>query len=255
MIYNINIDRTDAALGTSYPFTPNSKLMLGNSKIPPNMFMCIQVYLDETHVPYARMSTITNTYVCFRDAKGAVIGYWFWNASRERNMSLLLDEYLSDFLYNDAGVITGHISYSYLLPSLFVALLKDTTTYEPSITDFMLLPQCHIVIPQGAARSISINKTPVSSNSTNDVYKRIVNIDEYLDVKMSTTTTDTVVSISVLNRPALPSIINGITNITVGNGESIDCVGKHLLIQHSDASNLRVITTNNNITFSGVLDA
>lgn len=249
MLMHNNIDRSDAAVNTRYPFCWHCKLQACGTILPDSAFTTIKLYPDETKkLPCKLLSIDADGNAVFSDADGIPVGTWKMTLKPSS-----ASEYLTGMVYNENNVIVGHLRFRRDIPGMLLAAArlsggKFTTAYD----DFVLLPQCHVLLPSGQARAIRLGNTVTTANVSlyTGAYMEAVNSEDDEDTKA-----DGVLSYSLMRDfdPSKDAATNGICKLIVG-GTTTWIGGRHLLIKPAKLSNLRV-ETSGSIAFKGVKDA
>lgn len=274
MLFQHNIDRNDAAYNTKAPFRYECPLNIGAGSLDTRNVRSIVAYCDEEATPPVRLHSVSldpeHSGACraeFTDAAGQQIGIAY--------LLKYIGGFHTTFILNQYMVIKGHISYnSQLTEELMQAARMADGKYTTDDNDFVLLPQCHVARFKGHMRAIRINGT--LTHSYVHIWPKIEMHSEYVTADLNAGYADRSYILS-LAEPFEEGVsldtnptLNGLTWLSVNNLDSIDMSpaasddyaienpfllsGVHLVIRSSDTSNIRVISTDKHVTFTGVQD-
>lgn len=255
-----NLDRTDEAAISNWPFTHESTLDTGDGVLTADSFLSISVNIDESVVLPCRFKGVSKDgrlLVC--DAVGTEV------CSGQLYATNAGDELSSFFLYNQYGVLCGNITCkSSVLTQLFSLSKFTDNVHYFAIRAFVFLPQCHVQSMIGHGRSLGVS----GKYSVADLVLRCTTGALVTGGSVSAhnivpeTPEDVVISGSTYHRYAI-SVYNiekpvknkwcrvYIQGHTTGLYNVEDC---NLIIKSSVASNIRVVYSNDSITLRGVLD-
>ena len=252
MLQHSNIDRSDSVQVSKAPFTYESTLNMAGNLIPSGGFLSIKVYVEGiSRVPFRFHSIQPDGKVLICDSAGVVRACWQTYATTEAKT-----DYISSLLFNNNGIIAGHIACTQDVMSIIRHIVDtNTSAYFLPANAFIFIPQCHISMLEGKGRvfEISSQNTDVETR-TGDVHLVIgstascviptVPAPEGISVSLSNTK-DTIQS-------EAPK--NGLCMIAV-NGTTYCCADSSIIFKAKTLSNLRVLKEQGCITFKGVLDA
>ena len=255
LLMTSNIDRTDEAAISNWPFTYDSTLDTGDGILPISSFLAISVNVDETTQLPCRFKGVTSDgklVVC--DATGAeVCAGQMYAETHVNDDTHLPDEWVSFLLYNKYNVLCGFVTCKSDTVARLYALSKYTNGMHYFNADaFIFLPQCHSQTVHGHCRSIGIN---------GDYQVRDVTIRCTTDGG----TGHNIIPEGYPSGSLVDSVSYGVFNIAVPeknkwcrisvNGKIYNVEGKNLIIKAATASNLRVVHSDAAIILRGVEDA
>lgn len=241
-----NLDRTDAAVISNWPFTYESTLETGDGALTGDSFLAISVNVDDTVTLPCRFKGITSEgrlVIC--DATGAeVCGGYVYADSDDSDIC-------SFFLYNQYKILCGFIA----CKKLVVQKLWDLARYANGIhyfgtTAFVLLPQCYNQTFQSGFKSFGIQGEYSTANLRIHCSGTTSGVKYWHNLVPGATPP---VSFDIYNVEDLTQYRNKWCYIVV-NGTRYPVDGKHLIIKAACASNLRVVDTDAVITLRGVQD-
>lgn len=236
MQYN-NIDYTDAAINTKAPFRFECPLRLWGSTLPLGSFISAKIYLPEYAKPPVRLYSVTEREAAFHDDAGSYIGSWHFD---QKGTSY--GDFILHLLRNESGVITGHIAVG-LYTS---ALLKQSAVlagglFYTDVSDFILLPQCHLQSFSGTCRAVVIDNKIQTGDVVIGTANRVTATQENAQIAINLE--------GVYDKPKENRIcVLEIGDLRYWIGD------QHLHLVTGVQSNLRVITTGAAITLKGVMD-
>lgn len=247
-----NLDRTDEATISNWPFTYESTLDTGDGALTGDSFLAVSVNVDETvELPCRFKGVSSDGRLIICDASGAEVCSGQLYERTDANATTC-----SFFLYNKYGVLSGVIFCKPNVPSMLWSLSQYANGMHYFATNaFVLLPQCHVQSAQGNVRSFGVNGTYTTANLGIRCTSGVIS-----DVPGATVSghniipeSSSVVSYGVFNFDENPEP-NKWCRITV-NGTTYNVEDKNLIIRASVASNLRVVHSDAAIILRGVLDA
>lgn len=251
-----NLDRTDEAAISNWPFTYESTLDTGNGVLTGDSFLAVSVNVDETVALPCRFKGMTadgKLVIC--DATGAEVcsGQLYERTDPEATTC-------SFFLYNKYGVLSGFVCCKPSVPTMLWSLSQYANGMHYFATNaFVLLPQCHVQSAVGNVRSFGIEGRYTTANlnircTTGEVPETYV--------PGSTVTGHSIIPEGTEDSPVMFGVFNfdddPPTNKwchIVINGSTYNVAGKNLIIKAATASNLRVVQTDAAIILRGVTDA
>ena len=241
MLQTFNTDINDAAYNTNAPFTCDCALTVSGMRLPELAFLSIRIYCGVDVLPPVRLSSIQSDRqhddrcrVVFADANGREVGSF--TAMPHNNV-----QYLSTFITDASGVIRGHVCYEKAAAALLRRMAElEGGTATTEVTDFILLPQCHVSIPVLPTSAISINGTVF----TGDVHLKCYQL-------MHTDIDNGTVSISVVGTYTERQSNDMLCTLVVG-ASSFQIEGGHIFIKTDATSNLRVLSNAERISLVGV---
>lgn len=267
MLIHSNIDRRDSVVVSKAPFTYESTMLINGTPIPAGSFLSLKVYVEESYkVPYRVHSITKDGKVWFCDATGRKAVYWQTYASTEE-AAANQPKFVSSLLFNEYGVVSGHIACSYALISILRNIIvANNETVNVQADSCVLIPQCHVSMLGGSCRSfglVSQNKAPEYRTTdlyitTDDTQVILGDAERYAAgeqliiqqitdrVQINLTNTDQTI---IKKAP-----VNGICSIII-DGETYNCEGKNLIIKAATLSDLRVARDDGQIVLRGVLNA
>lgn len=249
-----NLDRTDEASISNWPFTYESTLDTGNGILPADSFLAVTVNVDETVELPCRFKGITDDgYLVICDAGGNDVckGKLF-------DQTAAGSEMCSFFLYNQYNVLTGAVFCKPDVPQKLFALSKYANRLHYfGASAFVLLPQCHMQSVVGNVRAFGIN----GNYRTADTQLRCsLSVPEDPGTQGFNIVPDgnlvNGIAFSVFNIE--PFTRNKWCEITVWDNGSVTTykvADHHLILKSSMTSNLRVTDTDAMILLKGVQDA
>lgn len=275
MLLQHNIDRTDAEYNTKAPFRYQCPLTLLSGTLPAQAIRSVVVYCDENIVPPVRITSLSVDPeaaeccgVLFSDAEGHAVGTAYL-------YKLEQGVFITTFILDQYDVIKGHVSYNTDATNAFLqAAIMSGGLLRMTDDDFLLLPQCHVASFKGHLRAIRVNgklthrhvnfnptiemrseAVTAESNTGLAPYSYVVSLAEPLE---QGETMDTSLSLNGITWLAMNNLfkVDGVAaqSPTYLLQHPFDIAGAHLVIRSSDTSNIRVISTERAITFTGVLD-
>jgi len=252
MLTHTNIDRSDAAQVSKAPFTYESTMLLDGNLIPSGSFVALKVYVyGSMSVPFRMHSIRQDGKVVFCDATGALAVYWQTYPQTEEIAPNDVP-YVSSLLFDDRGIIAGSVTCTHTVMSVIRGIIdSNTETFFVPSDAFILIPQCHVAMLEGHARSFGIsNQAAATTYITSDLH---LTCDNEMLISGSTDS----LQLSLTNtadaiRAAAPT--NGICGVVI-NGQTYCCADSSIILKSSICSNLRVIKENQSITLRGVLNA
>lgn len=249
-----NLDRTDEAAISNWPFTYGSSLDTGDGVLTADSFLSVSVNVDHNVVLPCRFKGITSDgrlVIC--DSTGADVCSGQLYAASEQS------DVCSFFLYDQYAILRGFICCkSDVCTRLFALSVYTNDMHYFGSNAFVLLPDCHIQTVHGTAKSFGVQGTYVTAN---------------LQIRFSSEIATPVIADGTTlmghrSWNAVPeggsAVCFGIYNIEVPadntwceivvNGTTYNVEDKNLLIKAGFTSNLRVVTTDAAIILRGVLD-
>ena len=257
MLNHSNIDRSNSVETSPAPFTYTSSMKIGKVTLPSDAFISIKLYVEGTYkVPYRLHSIQPDGRINFCDATGQIRVYWQTYPTTEA-LSEQTGPYVSSLLFNNYNMIAGHICCTRLTVDILRTIIDSLQADMLLPADaFVLIPQCHIPMLKGQARSISINGTYMTSDvilkseAAEESDGVITNI-EGGTVQVSLTNTKTEIeNASNYNTLCRVAVKNKNENETV-----YDCDALDIIIKAAVESNLRVTREDGKIVLKGVADA
>lgn len=255
-----NLDRTDEAVISNWPFTYDSTLDTGDGSLTADSFLAITVNVDESVVLPCRFKGVTKDgklVVC--DATGTEV------CSGQLYETNTGEDISSFFLYNQYGVLCGSISCkSNVLTRLYsLSRFTDNIQYF-AMRAFVFSPQCHVQSMKGQGRSLGVSGkysvadlvlrcttgvlvsgSSVSAHNVVPEAKAAITVD-------GTTKYRYAFSVYNIEKPVKNKWCRVyIQGYTTGFYNVEDC---NLIFKSSVASNLRVVYSSDSITLRGVLD-
>lgn len=251
MLNHNNIDRQASADVSPAPFTYNSTMRIGDVVFPAGSFLTLKVNVGPNNLmPYRFHSVQPDGKVIICDRRGVLVGYWQLFSRTEANTN-----YVSSVLLDMQGALMGHIACTVQAVNLMSSIAANTLeTIFLDADAFEFLPQCHIAMLDGFAKTIGIQ----SQNNNMEYHTGNLVIDMnnsedscvYMgingDIPVNLTNTKTTLE----GR----STRNGICSLLV-NGATYSCAGHNIILKAAMASNLRVVMEDNKIVLRGVLNA
>lgn len=256
MLQHSNLDRRDSVIVSKAPFTYESTMQLDGQQVPLGGFLSLKVYVEEAYkVPYRLHSITQDGKVWFCDATGKKTLYWqVYDSTEEANMDM---PFVSSVLVNKYGVLAGHIACSYEIVSLIrnVIASNEATVYLPA-TAFVLIPQCHVAMLSGSARSFAfINQGHDPVYITEDISIE-VGSDQVI---LCDTGYEDSFQINLTNKDITvekAALANGICQLQIeGSTVTYPCETRCLIIKAAPLSDLRVLRDGESIVLRGVLNA
>lgn len=254
LTFTNNMDRTDEATISNWPFTYESTLDTGNGTLTANSFLAVTVNVDETIELPCRFKGVTNDgYLVICDAGGNDVckGRLFDQTAADSEMC-------SFFLYNQYNVLTGAVFCKPDVPQKLFALSRYANRLHYFATNaFVLLPQCHVQSVVGNVRAFGVN----GNYKTSDIQLRCsLSVSEDpgtqgFNIVPDGNPTDGL-AFSVFNIE--PFTRNKWCQVTIwdnGNFNTYKVADHHLILKASLASDLRVTDTDAMILLRGVQDA
>lgn len=189
-----NLDRTDEAAISNWPFTYESTLDTGDGVLTGDSFLSVSVNVDETvELPCRFKGVSSDGRLIICDASGAEVCSGQLYERTDANATTC-----SFFLYNKYGVLSGVIFCKPNVPSMLWSLSRYANDMHYFATNaFVFLPQCHVQSAQGNVRSFGINgtyttanlgirctKDSASSSRSNPIYSRISDAEGITDVAL-----------------------------------------------------------------------
>ena len=241
-----NLDRTDAATISNWPFTFESTLDTGDGLLTGDSFLAISVNVDAAVTLPCRFKGVTSDgllVIC--DATGAEL------CSGKIYADSTGSDICSFFLYDQFNILCGFIS----CKKIVVQKFWDIARYANGIhyfgtSAFVFLPQCHVQTFHRGFKSYGVQGRYSTAN---------------LKVKCTVTEGNRKIYHNLLLESKSP-LSYGLYNVAdfkdqrnkwcyvVVNGQQYDMNGKHLIIKAGCASNLRVVNTDAAIILRGVKD-
>lgn len=270
-MYNHNIDIYDARINTKAPFVYTSKLRIGSSVLPDNAFVAIQIAISDAsalpvHISSMQLSSDILT-IEFSSILQGRLGTWRTGYKLSEHDNI---EFISGYIYSDSGILIGHVTCLPDTPGTIAGYLQLAGgSVVISDTDFILLPQCCITAPEGSMRTIAIQDgSPSTADTIIDVGRYVlsssdasynITINAYGDITKLSNYIGVYPVIDADYRFIIYIGYKGLTTLKIKNhSESQPSItyieNKHLLIKSTLASNIRVLTSNNSISLSGVRD-
>lgn len=249
-----NLDRTDEAAISNWPFTYESTLDTGDGKLTADSFLAISVNVDETTSLPCRFKGVSSDgrlIVC--DAGGTEI------CSGQLFDKTTSDDICSFFLYNQYGILCGFVSCKKDIPQQLFALSKYTNDMHYfGASAFVFLPQCHVQSAQGNVRSFGINGQYTTSDLHIKCSQPVTGSTVALHNVIPETNGTAGFSFGVYNVDQEPPRNGWCRVIVVSGGTAVGTYNvedKHIIIKAACASNLRVVDADAAIILRGVQDA
>ena len=258
MLNHFNIDRSNSVETSPAPFTYTSSMKIGSVTLPADAFISIRIYVEgEYKVPYRLHSIQPDGRINLCDATGQIRAHWQLYPVTEP-LSDQTGPYVSSLLFNNYNMIAGHICCTRATIDVLWSIIESSQSALMLPADaFVLIPQCHIPMLKGQARSISINGTYMTSDivlkseaaeGTDGV---ITNINGGT-VQISLTNTATEIE--------QESSYNTLCKISIKNKNDIEitgytCDAMDIIIKAAIESNLRITREDGKIVFKGAADA
>lgn len=164
-LVHYNLDRTDEQLNTNAPFEYECSCRFGRINLQRSAFISIKLYIDEGMVLPARLSRVyipdpESVSVEFCDAENTLIGTW--NTPLEIRAGC---SYVSGFVYDDMGILRGHVVCDPATPGTLSAACKFIGgDIKTSVSDFILLRQCCVPWYVGKLKRIVLNGVATSND-------------------------------------------------------------------------------------------
>lgn len=249
-----NLDRTDEAKISNWPFTNGSTLDTGDGVLLPDSFLSVSINVDhnvELPCRFKGVSADGRLVIC--DNTGAEVCSGQLYADSDGS------DVCSFFLYDQYAILRGFIC----CKTDTCLRLYSMSTYANdmhyfSSTAFVLLPDCYIQTVHGAAKSLGVQGRYVTAN----LYIRCSSEDT-TDVISDGTMYDGHKTWNVVPE-GWTAISFGVYNVDVPedntwceivvNGSTYSVENKNLIIKAGFTSNLRVVTTDAALILKGVLD-
>ena len=229
----INLDIQDMRVNTHYPFEYESNVNINDTEIPVNRITSLQIRLYPDYVPPVRMSEFKvldadTVRVKFCDASNNDIGYCDIPVYTNRN-----------FIYDTYGRVIGSITWEKNFgPFLMTAVQTAGGTHVTSSGAFILLTDTCVQDEEQGCSIIRVNEKPGSASTT---------ITGYNNFTLGYS--DKGIEIGLYGDSYTVQVPNTITELG-----GLPAKGRALIISQIPESNIRVITTGNEITLSGVSD-
>ena len=266
MVYHNNIDRHDSVVVSPAPFVYGSTLQIGDVTLPAGGFLALKVYVNQNNLmPYRFHSIQPDGKVIICDRTGSLVGYWQTYDSTEADSS-----YVSSVLLDMQGALMGHIACTVAVMDLIRrVVVSNTETVFLAPNAFEFLPQCHIAMLEGYAKSFGIQ----SQNNEIEYHtgNLILNMTNAADscVWMGgymigegetaiTVTDDRDIPVNLTNtQETLEDLAdsNGICYVQANTEQVLPIAGKSLVVKAALMSNLRVLMVDNKLVLRGVLNA
>jgi len=258
MLNHSNIDRSNSVETSPAPFTYESSMRMGSVTLPSDAFISIKVYVEGTYrVPYRIHSIQPDGRINFCDATGQIRVYWQTYPTTEP-LSAQTGTYISSLLFNQYSIICGHICCPRTTLDTIRGVIESLqeTMLLPADA-FVLIPQCHIPLLKGQARSISVNGTYLTGNV-------VLKAEGIVGTQgVVTAYTDDVLQVSLINTAeeiAKRMEFNTLCAVAIKNKNDAQitgctCYGKDIIIKSAIESNLRVTREDGKIVLKGVADA
>lgn len=270
MLTHNNIDRQNSVEVSPAPFVYGSTLQMGDVTLPAGGFLSLKVHVNQSFLmPYRFHSVRPDGKVMIADRRGTLVGYWQTFDNTEPEI-----EYVSSLLVDMQGVMIGHVACTVAVMDLIRrVVVSNTETVFLAPNAFEFLPQCHIAMLEGYAKSFGIQSqnnemeyhtgnlildmtgSPSScvwmGGYTITVNGKEVYIPDDRDIPVNLTNTK-----DQLERRAED---NGICNIQVTAGtvsdQAVPVAGKSIVVKAAMMSNLRVLMEDGKLVLRGVLNA
>ena len=254
LTFTDNLDRTDEAIISNWPFTYESTLDTGNGVLPSDSFLAVTVNVDETVALPCRFKGVTSDgrlVICDAGGNDVCSGKLYDQTADGSEMC-------SFFLYNQYNVLTGAVFCKPDVPQkLFALSLYANRLHYFATNAFILLPQCHVQSMVGNVRAFGVNGNYRTSNIQFRCSEQVASspgIRGYNVVPDGSMTEG--LAFSVFN--IQPFERNKWCEITIYNQNDFTTykvADHHLILKASMASNLRVVDTDAMILLRGVQDA
>lgn len=173
MLIASNIDRTDEAYNTTYPFTTNCALNIGGSTLLPGTFLGIKVYCTPSMPPPVRLASVLRyaddpggARLLFSSGSEAFFGSLTIYSKTSTAITTNVGQYISTFIRNANGIIVGHAMINVSSVGFWEGVLNKSDEVLTDADDFILLPQCHVPLFDGSMRSVSVNGTTMLGDVT-----------------------------------------------------------------------------------------
>lgn len=245
LTFTNNVDRTDEAVFSNWPFTYESTLDTGDGTLTADSFLAISVNVDETVSLPCRFKGMTSDgrlVIC--DASGAEV------CSGQIYEQTASQDICSFFLYDSYGVLCGFITCRNNVPQLLFSLSRYANGMHYFGTSaFVFLPQCHVQSMQGNVRSIGIKGKYSTANVTIGCTTDALQVHNVVPESNAQP-----LSFGVYNILNPEESRNKWCTVIVNGSTSYNVAGKHLIIKAGCTSNLRIVDTDAGIIFRGVQD-
>lgn len=233
-----------------YPFTEESLCSFNGQYFPPSLIQALKLYVTKATFPlFIHKASITakdtvNLQIC--DYNYRYIGTIYINKSNETSFIYNINKNLIGTLFSKNNLI-----FQYLYSRLS-AYIKNQLQF--SSDNFIIAPSCIDCLNLQGCQGILIDNNYMSGQV--DMY---FDRNCYLSKDSSAQTEDSIESYCINIAGDINISINadnqqlyGFRYIIVNFGNKQDMNKKHLFIQHSLLSDLRVITSQDTILFTGV---
>lgn len=262
-----NIGRSEADYNTNTPFMFGCSRKIGQITLPEGVIQCVRIECTEDAVPPLRIASASvvpdrmdMVSVEFADAEGRTVGIWYawFGGGQDR---------CSDFITRPSGALAGHIVYDPVLPGMLLAAARVSGgTIKAASGALVLMPQCLYSGVAGHAKTITAGEFQYHGDVAFDVAD---DSDSYLPGEQPAVTgsfdeSDSALSLNLNQETTGNGIEYGITRLVLqhdGTTEDIEIDNpedkypiRHILLQHTLASNLRIVTNGGVISFTGVKD-
>jgi len=251
MLNHNNIDRQDSADISPAPFTYNSTMRIGDVVFPAGSFLTLKVNVGPNNLmPFRFHSVQRDGKVVICDRRGSLVGYWQTFRLTDANVA-----YVSSVLLDMDGALMGHIACTVQAVNLMSSIAANTLeTIFLDADAFEFLPQCHIAMLDGFAKTIGIqSQNNDMEYHTGDLHLDMSNSEDHCvwmgdngDIPVNLTNTKATLE----DR----STRNGICYLVV-NDATYSCAGHNIILKAAMESNLRVVLEDNKIVLRGVLNA
>lgn len=256
MLTHSNIDRSNSVEVSPAPFTYDSTRSLNGVEITPGSFISFKVYITETLRAPVRLHSITpDGYVNICDSTGRVFAAWMIYPTTEASTDQS-GPYVSSLLFDLHQVIAGHVCCTReVIDSIRNVMLTLTAPLILPANAFVLIPQCHVPMMAGQARSFLVNDTYITSD---------LNIHAFPENEAATSTVGVITDYS--GEVLTVSLVNTVEEVCkalsyntlcsiVVNGSTINCIDKDIIIKATLTSNLRVLKESGTLMLQGAADA
>lgn len=253
-----NIDRNDAALNTKHPFDWSCALDLG-SPFPVRELISVRLYVDDKSAVPLRIAKFVWTSTGMRWTIKDNTGDDCASVSFPEDAKEIITVPVRD----TSGCLAGHVVCTPVFIRTVSAMLRAASgnIIDVNQDDFIFDTSCHIPILSGIFRALNFNgevyTTDVTIFTGDNVKaeevgassRRLLRISAVSDYKENTRIDNKFTRLTLNGDHEL---VNNTSSGGVTSGGATG--GWQLLLRHSLASNLRVVTTAANVHLMGVKD-
>jgi len=267
MLIDTNIDLHSGGFNTNAPFTQDSLMSIGDTRLSFEDFISVVVYCGSSVVPPVYIGELDSV-----DSAKHVVDVWFLDSLGARVGALRLslasnttDGYVTAFICSSAGAIKGHAMLSSRVIGAFVDAAENTggSALHLPPNAFVLGPQSCIAYLEAAGRSVTIADTVCLSNTTvsfTDFVRAepVTYNDLVANGRPAISTVSPYACISVVGEYITSDDADGCVMLNVvnsaGDSTCINVRGRHLAIRSNVTSNIRVVADGFSITIQGVVN-